>query len=94
MKQNYLKTLSLLAADNLVEFESEIPHALKQSRCAEFFQYAISQEDLSMRLNRANFCRLRTVPCAAGSSLRNGEFVFFKVCHAYSRIIQIPVFCY
>jgi plasmid rolling circle replication initiator protein Rep len=62
MKQNYLKTLSLLAADNLIEFESEIPHALKQSRCAEFFQYAISPEDLSMRLNRANFCRLRSCP--------------------------------
>jgi plasmid rolling circle replication initiator protein Rep len=61
MKQNYLKTLSLAAADNLIEFESEIPHAIRQSRCAEFFHYVISP-DLSMRLNRSNFCDLRSCP--------------------------------
>jgi hypothetical protein len=62
MKQNYLKALSLAAADNLIEFDSEIPHAIRQSRCAEFFHYAISPDDLSMRLNRASFCGLRSCP--------------------------------
>jgi hypothetical protein len=62
MKQNYLKALSVIAADSLIEFDSETEHAVRQSRCAEFLNYAISQEDLSMRLNRANFCGLRSCP--------------------------------
>jgi len=62
MKQNYLKTLSLAACDSLSEIDSEIPHAVRQFRCAEFFHYAINPDDLSMRLNRANFCNLRSCP--------------------------------
>jgi plasmid rolling circle replication initiator protein Rep len=62
MKQNHLKTLSLKACDNLVEIDSEAEHAVRQFRCAEFFHYAISPDDLSMRLNRSNFCGLRSCP--------------------------------
>ncbi len=62
MKQNYLKALSLAACDNLIEIDSEADHAARQFRCAEFFHYAISSDDLSMRLNRSNFCGLRSCP--------------------------------
>jgi plasmid rolling circle replication initiator protein Rep len=62
VKQQHLKTLSLAACDSLIEIESEAEHAVRQFRCAEFFHYAISPEDLSMRLNRSNFCQLRTCP--------------------------------
>ena len=62
MKQQHLKTLSLAACNSLIQIDSEIEHAVRQFRCSEFFHYAISPEDLSMRLNRSNFCQLRTCP--------------------------------
>jgi len=61
VKQNYLKTLSLQASSNLHHIDSEVNHAARQSRCAEFFHYAVNEE-LMMRLNRSNFCQLRTCP--------------------------------
>jgi plasmid rolling circle replication initiator protein Rep len=62
MKLNYLKALSLKACDSLSEIESEIPHAVRQFRCAELLQYAIDPADFSMALNRASFCQRRTCP--------------------------------
>lgn len=62
MKLNYLKTMSLAACESLIEIPSEITHLTKQLRCAEFLHYAVDADDLSMALNRANFCHQRTCP--------------------------------
>ena len=62
MKLNYLKSLSLQACESLAQISSEITHAGRQFRCAEFLHYAVDPDDLSMRLNRANFCKQRTCP--------------------------------
>lgn len=62
MKLNYLKALSLKACDSLSEIDSEIPHAVRQFRCAELLQYAIDPADFSMALNWASFCQRRTCP--------------------------------
>jgi plasmid rolling circle replication initiator protein Rep len=62
MKLNYLKALSLKACDSLAQIPSEITHAGRQFRCAEFLHYAVDAETWAMALNRANFCKQRTCP--------------------------------
>jgi plasmid rolling circle replication initiator protein Rep len=62
LKQNYLKALSLKACESLNQISTEATHAAKQSRCGEFLHYAVNASDLSMKLNRANFCHQRTCP--------------------------------
>lgn len=62
MKLNHLKTLSTAACDSLAQIPSEITHAGRQFRCAEFLHYAIEPGILEMSLNRASFCRQRTCP--------------------------------
>ena len=62
MKLNYLKTLSLQAAEQLQHISSEEFHARRQSRCANYLRYAIERDTLLMYLNQANFCQLKTCP--------------------------------
>jgi len=61
-KLDYLKLLSLEACQSLAQIPSEITHAGRQFRCADFLQYAIEPGSLKRFLNRANFCKQRTCP--------------------------------
>jgi plasmid rolling circle replication initiator protein Rep len=61
-KLAYLKPQSLQACQSLQQIESERSHALRQSRCAQFIQYAINPENGTEHLNRANWCGLKTCP--------------------------------
>lgn len=54
--------MSLKVCDSLVQISSETTHVGRQLRCAEFLHYAVDPSNLSMRLNRANFCKQRTCP--------------------------------
>lgn len=61
-KLGYLKPQSMQACTSLGQIESERSHAQRQSRCAQFIQYAIDAEDGTERLNKANWCGLKTCP--------------------------------
>jgi len=61
-KLSYLKAQSLEACTSLQQIESERLHAYRQSRCAEFLHYAVEPGTLEMRLNRANWCGLKSCP--------------------------------
>jgi len=62
MKLNHLKTQSLAACISLQQIQSEASHAYRQSRCAEFLHYAVQPGTLEQRLNRANWCGLKSCP--------------------------------
>jgi plasmid rolling circle replication initiator protein Rep len=62
MKLDILKTQSLEACQSLAQIESEVTHAGRQFRCAEFLHYALEPGTLKLALNRANFCKQRTCP--------------------------------
>ncbi len=62
MKFNYLKTLSVQAAEQLRFISSEGTHAMRQSRCAMYLRYAIDKDTWWMSLNKANFCKQRSCP--------------------------------
>jgi plasmid rolling circle replication initiator protein Rep len=85
MKLNYLKTLSLESCQSLAEIPSEITHAERQFRCAEFLNYAIDPNDFSMALNRANFCKQRS--CAVCSWLRSAK-LRIKIFRGLPRLLE------
>jgi len=62
LKLEYLKNQSLEACESLRQIDTERVHAFRQSRCAEFLQYAIDSEDGTERLNRASFCKQKSCP--------------------------------
>ncbi len=62
MKLNYLKALSVQACNNLSQIPSEAMHVRRQRKCANFLRYAVDSDDLSMALNKANFCKQRSCP--------------------------------
>jgi len=61
-KLNYLKALSVEAAEQLAFIPSEAAHAFKQSKCATYLRYAIEKDTWHTYLNKAYFCHQRTCP--------------------------------
>lgn len=62
LRLEYLKNQSLESCESLRQIDTERVHAFRQSRCAEFLQFAIDSDDGTERLNRANFCKQKSCP--------------------------------
>jgi len=78
MKLNYLKALSLQAAEELRQISTEAVHARRQSRCADYLRYAIEKDTLLMHLNKSNFCKQRTCPVCAWLRSTKLRIRFFR----------------
>jgi len=62
LKLDYLKALSVEAAQQLSYIPSEDAHAFRQSKCATYLRYAIEKDTWHTYLNKAYFCKQRTCP--------------------------------
>jgi plasmid rolling circle replication initiator protein Rep len=78
MKLNYLKALSLQAAEELRQISTEAVHARRQSKCADYLRYAIERDTLLMHLNKSNFCKQRTCPVCAWLRSTKLRIRFFR----------------
>lgn len=84
LKLEYLKNQSLQAVESLREIDTEASHAFRQSRCAEFLQYAIDPEDWTERLNRANFCKQKS--CAVCMYIKTSK-LRIRLFHGMPRLL-------